>query len=100
MSGHLKANLTKIEQVAAQLNGLAAEFQDLTQVADVSSAAGNSTLQSALSDFANGWSDKRTQFAKDMQALAKAATQAVKEYTDTDNTLASDLPGASGSKGK
>lgn len=98
MPGHVKANLTKITQMAAQLNGLATEFQDLTRVADVGSAAGNATLESALSDFANGWSDKRSQFVKEMRGLAKTANHAVKEYTDTDNMLTSEL--AKSSHGK
>lgn len=100
MAGQLKADLTKITSIANQLNVLAAEFSNLTQVADVGSAAGNSSLQSALSDFANGWSNKRTQFIREMQGLAKSANQAVKQYEDTDNTLASDLAGSSHGKGR
>jgi hypothetical protein len=100
MPGHVKANLTKITQMASQLDGLADQFQNLTQVADVGSAAGNPALESALSGFASGWSDKRGQFIKEMQALAKTARQAVQGYTDTDNTLASDLAKASSGKGK
>jgi hypothetical protein len=77
--------------MASQLDGLATEFDDLTQVADVGSAAGNATLESTLSDFANGWSDKRSQLVKEMQGLAKTANQAVKEYHGTDDTLTSEL---------
>lgn len=100
MPGYVRADLTKITQMASQLNGLAAEFQDLTQVADVGGAAGNATLASALSDFANGWSDKRSQFVKEMQGLAKTATEAVKEYTGTDNTLTGELTKSSHGKGR
>jgi len=61
-SAHLKADLAKITQVADTLNILAGQFDELTRVTADGSAAGNAALASALSDFANGWSDKRNEF--------------------------------------
>jgi hypothetical protein len=88
MSSHLKANLTKITQTANTLNILAGQFGDLTNVPADGSAAGNATLASALSDFANGWSDKRNQFISQMKGLATDANNAVKAYEATDNKYA------------
>lgn len=99
MPGHVKADLTKISAMAKQLNGLASEFNTLTQVADVGSAAGNSTLASTLSNFASGWSDKRNAFVKEMQGLATLATKAVQEYNDTDGKLTKALTQPSDPKG-
>jgi hypothetical protein len=98
-SAHLKANLTKITQAASTLNMLAGQFADLTQVTADGSAAGNAALASALSNFANGWSDKRTQFISQMKGLATDASNAVKAYEATDSKLAAALkPGGTTAK--
>lgn len=85
---HLKANLTKITQTANTLDILAGQFGDLTSVTADGSAAGNATLASALGDFANGWSDKRSQFISEMKGLATDARNAVTAYEATDDKLA------------
>ena len=91
---HLKADLTKISQVSRSMTGIADEFANITHVADVSGSAGDPSLESALSDFATGWSDKRTQLIEQLRELATMAGTAVREYTSTDDTLASKLAGA------
>jgi hypothetical protein len=97
--GHLKANLTQITQTAKTLNSLASQFGDLSSVSADGNAAGNATLASALSDFANGWSDKRKQFISQMQGLAKDANDAVTAYENMDGKLAAALkPKESASK--
>lgn len=88
MSDHLRADLPAISQVSQSLGILASEFTSITKVADVGGAAGDSGLASALSDFANDWSDKRTALIGQMQELSKLAGEAVQEYRKTDNTLA------------
>jgi hypothetical protein len=90
-SAHLKADLAKITQAADTLNILAGQFDELTRVTADGSAAGNAALASALSDFANGWSDKRNEFTGEMKGLAADAGNAVKAYEATDNQLAAAL---------
>lgn len=94
MGNHLRADLTKISQVATSMTAIGAEFANITHVADVGGAAGDPTLASTLSDFATGWSDKRNQLIGQLRELATMAHKAVQEYTDTDGTLARSLSGA------
>lgn len=83
--------------MSRSLLSLSNEFADLTHVADVGGAAGDSQLASALSDFANNWSDKRNQLIGQLKELSELAGKAVQEYEKTDDTLAHGL--ASASKG-
>jgi hypothetical protein len=87
VSDHLRADLAAISQVSQTLGILGNEFSNITKVADVGGASGDSGLAAALSDFANDWSDKRTALIGQMQELAKLAGQAVQEYRKTDTTL-------------
>jgi Family of unknown function (DUF6507) len=91
---HLRADLAKIGQASQSMKTLGDEFANITHVADVGGAAGNAALASALSDFANDWSDKRNQLISQLKELATMADKAVQEYTSTDNTLASKLASA------
>jgi len=91
VSGHLRADLGGISQLAGTLGQLADAFSGLTTLADESGATGNAELAGALSDFATGWSDKRNQLIGQLSALAQGANEAVREYTATDMTLARDL---------
>jgi hypothetical protein len=95
MSAYLRADLTRIESMSRSLSGLSDEFSNLTHVSDVGGAAGNSTLESALSDFASNWSDKRNQLIGQMNELSELSGKAVQEYEKTDDTLAQSLAGAS-----
>jgi hypothetical protein len=93
VADHLTANLAGITQVSRSLGVLGDEFAAITQVADVGGAAGSAELASALSDFATGWSDKRNALIDELRNMSGLAAQAVAEYTRTDDTLASALPG-------
>jgi hypothetical protein len=88
MPEHLRANLGGIERMSRSLLGLSDEFSNLTHVADVGGAAGDSELASALSDFVSNWSDKRNQLIGLMRELSQLAGKAVQEYEKTDDTLA------------
>jgi hypothetical protein len=70
------------------MKALRDEFAAITQIADAGSAAGDPALVSALQSFATDWSDKRTQLINQLNDLAAKSDQAVREYSDTDNTLA------------
>jgi hypothetical protein len=87
--------------MAGALKQLADEFTALTTVAADAGASGNAQLAAALSDFATGWSDTRSQLADQLRALSQGADEAVREYTATDEMLARALggPGDSGSPG-
>jgi hypothetical protein len=91
VAAQLKADLDGIGRMASSLGRLADEFATLTTVASAADAAGNSELAGALSDFANGWSDRRNQLIGQLRELRRGADEAVREYTATDMTLARDL---------
>lgn len=91
MPGHIRADLDGIERMSKSLLNLSNEFANLTHVADVGGAAGDSGLASALSDFASNWSDKRNQLIGQMRELGQLADKAVQEYDKTDDTLAGSL---------
>jgi hypothetical protein len=93
VADHLTADLAGITQVSRSLRVLGDEFAAITQVADVGGAAGSAELATALSDFATGWSDKRTALIGQLRTMSELAAQAVTEYTRTDETLARALPG-------
>jgi hypothetical protein len=100
VTDHLTANLAGITQVSGSLRILGDEFAAITQVADVSGAAGSAELAAALTDFATGWSDKRDALIAELRTMSGLAAQAVAEYTKTDQTLARALPGGgAGSSG-
>jgi hypothetical protein len=100
VTDHLTANLAGITQVSGSLRILGDEFAAITQVADVSGAAGSAELAAALTDFATGWSDKRDALIGELRTMSGLAAQAVAEYTKTDQTLARALPGGgAGSSG-
>jgi hypothetical protein len=100
VTDHLTANLAGITQVSGSLRILGDEFAAITQVADVSGAAGSAELAAALTDFATGWSDKRDALIAELRTMSGLAAQAVAEYTKPDQTLARALPGGgAGSSG-
>jgi hypothetical protein len=91
VGAHLKADLDGIGRMASSLGRLADEFAALTTVAGAAEAAGNAELAGALSDFANGWSDRRDRLVGQLRELKKDADEAVREYTATDTALARGL---------
>jgi Family of unknown function (DUF6507) len=91
VAAHLKADLDGIGRMAGSLGRLADEFASLTSMANEAGATGNAELSGALSDFATGWSDKRNQLIGQLRELSQGASEAVREYTATDTTLARNL---------
>jgi hypothetical protein len=93
VADHLTADLAGIAQVSRSLRTLGDEFAAITRVADAGRAAGSAELAAALTDFATGWSDKRDALIGELRDMSGLAATAVREYTQTDDTLARALPG-------
>ena len=99
MADHVTADLSGITQISRSLRVLGDEFAAITKVADAGGAAGSAELASALTDFATGWSDKRDALIGELRDLSGLAAEAVREYTRTDETLASALTGSGAGTG-
>jgi len=77
----------QVADVQAYLDGT----RDL--VDDVSGALGSEVVASALDHFVSGWRDGRKQISTEVGALSQMMGQAANFYADTDNSLASSIPG-------
>lgn len=77
----------RVADVQAYLDGT----RDL--VDDVSAALGSDVVASALDHFVSGWRDGRKQISTEVGALSQMIGQAANVYADTDNSLASSIPG-------
>jgi hypothetical protein len=92
VSGHLKADLTRIAQVSRQVERLAHEFGQATALAQgYEPALGDAGLAGTLHSFATGWAVHRARLLDDLEQESTLAATAVKSYHGTDDELAAAL---------
>ena len=92
MGEHLRADLTRIGEVATQITRLGAEFSQATTLAEGYAAdLGSDPLASMLSAFASTWAIRRQRLIDDLSQEAGLAQTAVRSYRDTDEQLAAAL---------
>jgi hypothetical protein len=92
VGSHLRADLTRIGQVARQVDRIASEFGQATTLAQgYEPALGNAELAGALNSFATDWSIHRARLLADLEQESRLADTAVKSYHGTDDELAAAL---------
>jgi hypothetical protein len=92
MGEHLRADLTRIGEVAAQITQLGAEFSQATTLAEgYAPELGSGQLAGVLSVFASGWAIHRQRLIDDLSQQADLAETAVRSYRGTDEQLAAAL---------
>lgn len=92
MGGHLRADLTRIGQVARQVERIADEFRQATTLAEgYEPTLGSAEVASALHSFATDWAIHRARLLGDLEQESKLANTAVRSYHGTDDELAAAL---------
>ncbi len=92
MGGHLRADLTRIGQVARQVERIADELRQATALAEgYEPALGSAEVAGALHSFATDWTIHRARLLADLEQESKLADTAVKSYHGTDEELAAAL---------
>jgi hypothetical protein len=92
MGERLRADLTRIGEVAAQITRLGSEFSQATTLAEgYARDLGSGQLAGVLNTFATGWAIHRQQLIDDLSQQAALAQTAVRSYRGTDEQLAAAL---------
>jgi hypothetical protein len=92
MGEWLRADLTRIGEVATQITQLGNEFGEATQLADgYGPDLGSAQLAGALSEFASSWTINRKRLMDDLSQEASLAQTAVTSYHGTDAQLTAAL---------
>jgi hypothetical protein len=92
MGDRLRADLTRIGEVAAQITQIGTDFSQATTLAEgYASALGSAQLARVLSTFADSWSIHRQRLIDDLSQQAGLAETAVRSYRGTDEQLAAAL---------
>jgi len=92
MGEWIRADLTRIGQVAGQVSALGAEFERATSLVDgYADALGSAQVTAALDVFASNWAIHRGRLVADLAQEADLARSAVAAYHGTDDQLAAAL---------
>jgi len=92
MGEWIRADLSRIGQVAGQVSALGAEFERATALVDgYEDALGSAPLAAALAAFAGNWAIHRGRLVADLTQEADLARSAVAAYHGTDDQLAAAL---------
>jgi hypothetical protein len=92
VGGHLRADLTRIGQVARQVERIAGELRQATTLAQgYEPALGSAEVAGALHSFVTDWSIHRARLLDDLEQESSLAVTAVKSYHGTDDELAAAL---------
>lgn len=92
MGEWIRADLSRIGQVAGQISALGAEFERATSLVDgYADALGSAQVAAALNAFASDWVIHRQRLVADLNQEADLARSAVAAYHGTDDQLATAL---------
>jgi hypothetical protein len=92
MGEWIRADLSRIGQVAGQISALGAEFERATSLVDgYADALGSAQVAAALASFAGNWAIHRGRLVADLTQEANLARSAVAAYHGTDDQLAAAL---------
>jgi hypothetical protein len=92
MGEWIRADLSRIGQVAGQISALGAEFERATSLVDgYEDALGSAQVAAALDAFAGNWAIHRGRLVADLAQEADLARSAVAAYHGTDDQLAAAL---------
>jgi hypothetical protein len=88
----IRADLTRIGQVAGQITAIGGEFERATSLVEgYADVLGSPVVAAALGEFAGNWAIHRGRLLADLGKEADLARAAVAAYKGTDDQLASAL---------
>lgn len=97
----LAYSLAALEDTAADLHGLAAEFDGSGRYVDTrADAVGHARVVAALEDFVNGWERHREGLSTSLTSLGDMAQGCADGLRDTDDALRDELVRASSGAGR
>lgn len=89
-----------LADMAGRLRGLEEEFNGLEDTVEgYEEAVGSDELADKLRSFADNWSDKRKEIAKQIENVAGYATAAADAYSQHEQAMSSRISGAGGGGG-
>jgi hypothetical protein len=100
MADHIKINTGMLRDMGSQLGRLRDEFSHSTDITGAAKGEmGSGDVADALNNFASDWSTKRDELTKNLDTLAKTATQSAEHWDGLDGSLAQAVEKAFNSAG-
>ena len=88
----LKVDYQLLDSTERTLSSLTSEFQNIkARGSGYDGATGSGDIAGAMDSFAGNWDYHRDELVGSMQALGRMITEAKKQFTQTDDRLASSI---------